>query len=227
MSCRRPQPHGHEHEPTFSCRRSTGCFGKCSLTSDRRSVSIGSAGFFNTGKAWSSCATQPHQGSTALARQIRTDAAPTVASEAEECHPTLIRDIPPTTYHDDLCVTVIRSTRTVAGWVRVEHYDREVYLFVCLPEAVLKSCARAKALAALGTLRGVLSTMSGAGAGAGAGGGALSSDDAVSGGGDRAAREAEVYDRQIRLWGVEAQRRMTSSRVLIAGMGGLNCEVCA
>jgi len=39
-------------------------------------------------------------------------------------------------------------------------------------------------------------------------------------------KEAEVYDRQIRLWGVEAQRRMTSSRVLVAGLGGLMCEVC-
>ena len=39
------------------------------------------------------------------------------------------------------------------------------------------------------------------------------------------AKEAELYDRQIRLWGVEAQRRMTSSRVLIAGISAVNCEV--
>lgn len=41
------------------------------------------------------------------------------------------------------------------------------------------------------------------------------------------AREAEVYDRQIRLWGVEAQRRLAKSRVLIAGMDALACEVRA
>ena len=30
-------------------------------------------------------------------------------------------------------------------------------------------------------------------------------------------RENEVYDRQIRLWGVEAQKRMTSSAILFCG----------
>lgn len=39
------------------------------------------------------------------------------------------------------------------------------------------------------------------------------------------AEEAKLYDRQIRLWGVEAQRRMTASRVLVAGMDGMNAEV--
>ena len=38
-------------------------------------------------------------------------------------------------------------------------------------------------------------------------------------------KEAEVYDRQIRLWGVEAQRRMRSARVLVIGMGALGAEV--
>jgi ubiquitin-like 1-activating enzyme E1 A len=38
-------------------------------------------------------------------------------------------------------------------------------------------------------------------------------------------REAEVYDRQIRLWGVEAQRRMRDSRVLIHGMTAVAAEV--
>eukprot|EP00743_Colponemidia_sp_Colp-15_P005056 GILK01005444.1.p1 GENE.GILK01005444.1~~GILK01005444.1.p1 ORF type:complete len:320 (-),score=53.72 GILK01005444.1:236-1195(-) len=38
--------------------------------------------------------------------------------------------------------------------------------------------------------------------------------------------EAAVYDRQIRLWGVEAQRRMMNSRVLLIGFRGLNAEVC-
>lgn len=39
------------------------------------------------------------------------------------------------------------------------------------------------------------------------------------------AREAEVYDRQIRLWGLEAQKRMKDSVVLVAGINGVNAEV--
>lgn len=39
------------------------------------------------------------------------------------------------------------------------------------------------------------------------------------------AREAQVYDRQIRLWGVEAQKRLRSSHVLISGLNGVNAEV--
>eukprot|EP00940_MAST-03C_sp_MAST-3C-sp2_P001442 g1442.t1 len=38
--------------------------------------------------------------------------------------------------------------------------------------------------------------------------------------------EAELYDRQIRLWGVEAQSRVRSAKVLIAGLQGLHTEVC-
>jgi hypothetical protein len=37
-------------------------------------------------------------------------------------------------------------------------------------------------------------------------------------------RESEIYDRQIRLWGVQAQKRMSSSRVLYAGFTGANAE---
>jgi molybdopterin/thiamine biosynthesis adenylyltransferase len=37
--------------------------------------------------------------------------------------------------------------------------------------------------------------------------------------------EAAIYDRQIRLWGVEAQQRMRASRVLVAGLGALGAEV--
>ena len=37
--------------------------------------------------------------------------------------------------------------------------------------------------------------------------------------------EAAIYDRQIRLWGVEAQRRMRASRVLVSGCGALGAEV--
>eukprot|EP00501_MAST-03F_sp_TOSAG23-6_P001491 GSMAST32.ASY1.ANO1.1550.1 assembled CDS len=38
------------------------------------------------------------------------------------------------------------------------------------------------------------------------------------------AREAELYDRQIRLWGVHAQQRMLSSHVLLVGLSGLHTE---
>jgi len=38
-------------------------------------------------------------------------------------------------------------------------------------------------------------------------------------------QEAELYDRQIRLWGLDAQKRLRSSRVCVLGMSGLGCEV--
>lgn len=38
--------------------------------------------------------------------------------------------------------------------------------------------------------------------------------------------EAAVYDRQLRLWGVEAQQRLLKSKVLIWGVEGCNVEVC-
>ncbi|KAE8750393.1 hypothetical protein FOCC_FOCC002951 [Frankliniella occidentalis] len=37
--------------------------------------------------------------------------------------------------------------------------------------------------------------------------------------------EAEQYDRQIRLWGLDSQKRLRSSRVLIIGLKGLGAEV--
>lgn len=37
--------------------------------------------------------------------------------------------------------------------------------------------------------------------------------------------EAALYDRQIRLWGVDAQRRLLSSRILIIDMKGLGAEI--
>lgn len=37
--------------------------------------------------------------------------------------------------------------------------------------------------------------------------------------------EAKIYDRQIRLWGIDAQNCMRQSRVLLHGMSGLNAEV--
>ncbi|CAN0447863.1 unnamed protein product [Ectocarpus sp. 12 AP-2014] len=41
-------------------------------------------------------------------------------------------------------------------------------------------------------------------------------------GGDQYINEdaSEQYDRQIRLWGVEAQQRMSGSRVLFSGING-------
>jgi hypothetical protein len=39
--------------------------------------------------------------------------------------------------------------------------------------------------------------------------------------------EAQRYDRQIRVWGAEAQSRIQSSRVLVCGMRCLNPEVFA
>lgn len=38
-------------------------------------------------------------------------------------------------------------------------------------------------------------------------------------------KASEVYDRQIRLWGVEAQKRMQAARVLFVGLRALPAEV--
>src|SRR5262245_15501331 len=38
--------------------------------------------------------------------------------------------------------------------------------------------------------------------------------------------EAALYDRQIRLWGADAQQRMREAHVLIYGFGGIHAEVC-
>ena len=37
--------------------------------------------------------------------------------------------------------------------------------------------------------------------------------------------EFAQYDRQIRLWGLEAQKRLRQAKVLVAGLGGLGSEV--
>jgi ubiquitin-like 1-activating enzyme E1 A len=39
------------------------------------------------------------------------------------------------------------------------------------------------------------------------------------------AKESALYDRQIRLWGVEAQNRMQNSKVFVLGFRGVHCEV--
>jgi len=38
-------------------------------------------------------------------------------------------------------------------------------------------------------------------------------------------QEAELYDRQIRLWGLDAQKRLRAARLCVIGVGGLGCEV--
>jgi len=38
--------------------------------------------------------------------------------------------------------------------------------------------------------------------------------------------EAKLYDRQIRLWGVEAQKRVRETSVLLISLNGTNTEVC-
>ncbi|XP_043226162.1 SUMO-activating enzyme subunit 1-like [Amphibalanus amphitrite] len=43
--------------------------------------------------------------------------------------------------------------------------------------------------------------------------------------GDITEEEAALYDRQIRLWGLDAQKRLRSARVLLIHMGGLGAEV--
>ena len=38
------------------------------------------------------------------------------------------------------------------------------------------------------------------------------------------AEETELYDRQIRAWGFEAQKRMRESKILIVGLDGAGSE---
>nr|CAD7404639.1 unnamed protein product [Timema cristinae] len=38
--------------------------------------------------------------------------------------------------------------------------------------------------------------------------------------------ESEQYDRQIRLWGLESQKRIRATDVLVVGIGGFGAEVC-
>ncbi|KAK1258994.1 SUMO-activating enzyme subunit 1B-1 [Acorus gramineus] len=40
------------------------------------------------------------------------------------------------------------------------------------------------------------------------------------------AQETELYDRQIRVWGVNAQRRLSKSHILVSGMNGTVAEFC-
>lgn len=38
-------------------------------------------------------------------------------------------------------------------------------------------------------------------------------------------QEAELYDRQIRLWGLDSQKRLRAARILISGLNGLGAEI--
>ncbi|KAJ3131137.1 hypothetical protein HK100_006741, partial [Physocladia obscura] len=38
--------------------------------------------------------------------------------------------------------------------------------------------------------------------------------------------EMALYDRQIRLWGLEAQNRMRNARILVIGVTGISNEIC-
>jgi ubiquitin-like 1-activating enzyme E1 A len=40
------------------------------------------------------------------------------------------------------------------------------------------------------------------------------------------AEAAKIYDRQIRLWGVDAQNRILKTRVLVYGIRGFSAEIC-
>uniref|UniRef100_A0A182NSH3 SUMO-activating enzyme subunit 1 n=1 Tax=Anopheles dirus TaxID=7168 RepID=A0A182NSH3_9DIPT len=46
-----------------------------------------------------------------------------------------------------------------------------------------------------------------------------------SNGAELTEQEAELYDRQIRLWGLDSQKRLRSARILISGMSGLGSEI--
>lgn len=37
--------------------------------------------------------------------------------------------------------------------------------------------------------------------------------------------ETDRYDRQVRIWGAEAQKRLQTAKVLLCGLRGLNVEV--
>ncbi|CAL5085901.1 unnamed protein product [Urochloa decumbens] len=54
-------------------------------------------------------------------------------------------------------------------------------------------------------------------------------DGGVGGGGaegELTAQETALYDRQIRVWGVDAQKRLSKAHVLVCGMNGTTIEFC-
>ena len=54
----------------------------------------------------------------------------------------------------------------------------------------------------------------------------MAADSTAAGPGGLSEEQAAVYDRQLRVWGVEAQRRLGASRILVAGLTGLAAEAC-
>lgn len=54
----------------------------------------------------------------------------------------------------------------------------------------------------------------------------MAADSTGAGPGGLSEEQAAVYDRQLRVWGVEAQRRLGASRILVAGLTGLAAEAC-
>ena len=54
----------------------------------------------------------------------------------------------------------------------------------------------------------------------------MAADPTAAGPGGFSEEQAAVYDRQLRVWGVEAQRRLGASRILVAGLTGLAAEAC-
>ena len=54
----------------------------------------------------------------------------------------------------------------------------------------------------------------------------MAADPTAAGPGGLSEEQAAVYDRQLRVWGVEAQRRLGASRILVAGLTGLAAEAC-
>ncbi|CAN6226289.1 unnamed protein product, partial [Urochloa humidicola] len=57
----------------------------------------------------------------------------------------------------------------------------------------------------------------------------LAMDGGVGGGGaegELTAQETALYDRQIRVWGVDAQKRLSKAHVLVCGMNGTTTEFC-
>ncbi|XP_078432559.1 SUMO-activating enzyme subunit 1B-1-like isoform X2 [Wolffia australiana] len=50
--------------------------------------------------------------------------------------------------------------------------------------------------------------------------------EAVDGAEELTAQETAVYDRQIRVWGVDAQKRLSKSHVLVCGITGATVEFC-
>ncbi|CAN6371986.1 unnamed protein product, partial [Urochloa humidicola] len=44
--------------------------------------------------------------------------------------------------------------------------------------------------------------------------------------GELTAQETALYDRQIRVWGVDAQKRLSKAHVLVCGMNGTTIEFC-